>query len=216
LYYRKYCKTLAKVIKEAKKVYYDSVILKSHNKIKTTWSIIKKETGYKNHTDEPQSLKINNIIIKDKGHIANAFNEYFSSVAQAIIDDLNTDNNESLTNIIPLHYLDSRYNSTFENIRWHYTSIAEIRKIMKSLKIKSSYGYDEISTKMLKVSMPYIFPPLTYICNESLAQGIFPDRLKFAMVKQILKNGDKCEPSNYGPISLLSSFSKVFERLIYN
>jgi hypothetical protein len=60
-----------------------------------------------------------------------------------------------LTNINPLHYLD-RYNSTFENIRWNYTSIADIRKIIKSLKTKSSYGYDEISTKMLKVSMLYI------------------------------------------------------------
>jgi hypothetical protein len=77
---------------------------------------------------------------KDRGHIANAFNEYFSSVAQTIIDDLNKDNNGSLTNVNPLHYLDSRYNSTFENIRWHYTSIAEIRKIIKSLKTKSSYG----------------------------------------------------------------------------
>jgi hypothetical protein len=65
----KYCKKFAKVIKEANKVYYGSVILKSNNKIKTTWSIIKKETGYKNHKDKPQSLKINNIIIKDKGHI---------------------------------------------------------------------------------------------------------------------------------------------------
>jgi hypothetical protein len=64
--------------------------------------------------------------------------------------------------------------------------------------------------------MPYITLPLTYICNKSLAQGIFPDRLKFAVIKPILKNGDKCEPSNYRPISLLPSFSKVFERLIYN
>jgi hypothetical protein len=121
-----------------------------------------------------------------------------------------------LTNINPLHHLDSRYNSIFENIRWHCTSVAEIRKIIKSLKTKSSYGYDKISTKMLKVSMPYIISPLTYICNESLAQGIFPDRLKFARVKPILNNGGKCEPPNYRCTSLLSSFSKVFERLIYN
>jgi hypothetical protein len=44
---------------------------------------------------------------------------------------------------------------------------------------------------MLKASMTYIFSPLTYICNQSLAQGIFPDRLKFAVVKPILKNGNK-------------------------
>jgi hypothetical protein len=133
LYYRRYCKILSKVTNEAKKVYYDNVILKSKNKIKTTWSIIKKETGYKNHKNELQSLKIN-IIIKDKGRIANAFKEYFSSVAQTIIEDLNKDNNESLTNINPLYYLDNSYNSSFENIRWHYTSTAEIRKIIKSFK----------------------------------------------------------------------------------
>jgi uncharacterized membrane-anchored protein YjiN (DUF445 family) len=177
MYYRRYCKILAKVIKEAKKVYYDNVLLKSKNKIKPIWSIIKRETAYKNHNKESQALKINNIIIKDKGHIANAFNEYFSSVAQTVIEDLNKDNNESLTNIDPLYYLDNSYNSSFENIRWHFTSTAEIRKIIKTLKTKSSYGYDEISTKTLKVSTPYIILPLTYICNESLAQGIFLDRL---------------------------------------
>jgi hypothetical protein len=48
--------------------------------------------------------------------------------------------------------------------------------------------------------MPYIISPLTYICNESLAQGIFLVRLKFPVVKPIFKNGDKYEPSNYRPI----------------
>jgi superoxide dismutase len=100
MYYRRYCKILAKVIKEAKKVYYDNVLLKPKNKIKTTWSIIKRETGYKNHKKELQALKINKIIIKGKGHITKAFNEYFSSIAQTIIEDLNKDNNESLTHYI--------------------------------------------------------------------------------------------------------------------
>jgi hypothetical protein len=46
LYYKKYCRVLATVIKEAKKAYYDSIILKSRNKIKATWSVIKRETGH--------------------------------------------------------------------------------------------------------------------------------------------------------------------------
>jgi hypothetical protein len=61
------------------------------------WLIIKKETGYNNYKDQPQSLKINNTMVNDKEHIANAFNEYFSSVGQTIIDDLNEDNDKSLT-----------------------------------------------------------------------------------------------------------------------
>ena len=216
LYYKKYCKILVTVIKEAKKRYYDGAILKSKNKIKTTWSIVKKETGNKNHKNEVQLLKINNTIIKDKVHITNTFNEYFSTVAQTIIENIKKDNNDPTININPLNYLHNSFISSFENIKWHYTSTAEIKKIIKSLKTKSSYGYDEIPVKVLKVSMPYIISPLTYICNRSLAQGIFPDRLKFAVVKPIYKNGDRYDPANYRPVSLSSSFSKVFERLIFN
>jgi hypothetical protein len=69
---------------------------------------------------------------------------------------------------------------------------------------------------MLKKSIPYIISPLTYICNQSLAQGIFPDRMKFAVVKPIFKNGSAYDPSKYRPISLLPAFSKVLERVIYN
>jgi hypothetical protein len=58
MYYVNYCKILTKVIKEAKKIYYDCTIPKSNNKIKTTWSIIKKEIGYNNHRNESQALKL--------------------------------------------------------------------------------------------------------------------------------------------------------------
>jgi hypothetical protein len=213
LYYLKHCKVLAKVIKAAKKIYYDNKITRSHNKIKTTWSIIKRETGNKNQKGEPQSSKINNTMIKDTKLVANAFNEYFTPVAQTIID-----NNKTLTNTNPLHYLNNKYSTTFQPIKWHYVSNTEIRKIVKSLKAKFSHGHDENPTKFLKVSMPYIIPPLTYtcICNQSLAQGIFPDRLKYAIVKPIFKNGNKDELSNYRPISLLPALSKIIERVIYN
>jgi hypothetical protein len=140
----------------------------------------------------------------------------FFSVAQTIIEDIKNNNNDPTINTSPLNYLHNSFISTFENIKWHYTSTAEIRKIIKSLKTKSSYGYDEIPVKVLKDTMPYIISPFTYICNRSLAQGIFPDRLKFAVVKPIYKNCDRYDPANYRPISLLSSFSKVFKRLIFN
>jgi hypothetical protein len=97
-------------------IYYDNNISKSYNKIKTTWSIIKNETGSKTQKDEPQSLKVNNIMIQEKKCIANVFNEYFISVAQTIIDDLN--NNKTPTNINPLYYLGNEYTSTFKSIKW--------------------------------------------------------------------------------------------------
>ncbi|GFG36035.1 hypothetical protein Cfor_03721 [Coptotermes formosanus] len=81
---------------------------------------------------------------------------------------------------------------------------------------KNLCGYDEIPTKILKLSVPFIISPLTYICNKRLSQGVFPGRLKFSVVKPILKNGDKLITSSYRPMSLLVYFSKVFEKLIYS
>jgi hypothetical protein len=72
-------------------------------------------------------------------------------------------------------------------MKWHYTSTYEIRKIINSLKSKNTSGYDEISTRLLKLSTPYIVSPLTYICNTILSTGIFPDRLKYAIIKPIKK-----------------------------
>jgi hypothetical protein len=41
--------------------------------------------------------------------------------------------------------------------------------------------------------------------------GVFPDRLKYAIIKPIHKIGDRCDVSNYRPVSLLTSYSKIFE-----
>ena len=51
-----------------------------------------------------------------------------------------------------------------------------------------------------------------------LSSGIFPTRLKFAEVTPIFKKGDKNATFNYRPISLLTSFSKIFEnnRIFYH
>jgi hypothetical protein len=105
--------------------------------------------------------------------------------------------------------------TTFSGIHWQYATTSEIDKIIKSLKTKNSYGYDEISVKILKSSAPFIISPLTYICNKSLSSGVFSERLKDAIVKPIHKKGDRSLPLNYRPISLLTSFSKIFEKLIY-
>jgi Notch-like protein len=60
----------------------------------------------------------------------------------------------------------------------------------------------------------YICTPLTHICNKSILSGDFPDRTKFSIVKYIYKKGDKKNPTNYRPITLLTSFSKVFEKAL--
>jgi hypothetical protein len=44
IHYRKYCKILTQVIKEAKHMQNNKQILESNNKVKAVWKIVKKET----------------------------------------------------------------------------------------------------------------------------------------------------------------------------
>jgi Notch-like protein len=92
-----------------------------------------------------------------------------------------------------------------------YTTIKEIEQIINSLKTKNSYCYREIYSRILKLSAPFISSPINYICNRMLIQGVFPDTLKYATVIPLYKRGDRGNMSNYRPVSLLISFSKIFE-----
>jgi len=69
--------------------------------------------------------------------------------------------------------------------------------------------------EFLKVSTPSITPSLTYICNTSLSSGIFPFWLKFSEIKLLHKKGDRTDITNFRPISLLPSFSKILEKVVY-
>ena len=101
-------------------------------------------------------------------------------------------NNENLTSetIDPLKYLHSTFIQPCMHIKLKHTTSKEIDEIIKLLKTKESHGYDEISTKILKVSAPFILSPLTYIGNKILSTGIFPGTLKFSEVKPLFKKSD--------------------------
>jgi len=101
-------------------------------------------------------------------------------------------------------------------MQFNNTSTKEIDKIIKSLNLKQSSGYEEISTKILKISAPFIISPLNYICNKSILSGTFPTRLKYSIIKPVYKKGDRDNVTNYRPVSLLTAFSKIFERIIYD
>ena len=116
----------------------------------------------------------------------------------------------------PVTYLRLKINQPPSTFIFKNTTTHEINKIIQSMKPKNSHGYDEISIKILKISAPFILSPLTYIFNKILFKGIFPERLKFSEIKPLYKKGNMSDFSNYRPISLLTSFSKIIEKLIYN
>ena len=119
-------------------------------------------------------------------------------------------------NTTPLYYLTQSFKNLFPNINLKSVSTNEIKNIIKSLKPKNSSGYDGISTKLLKISSPFINSPLTHICNKSISSGTFPDCLKYAVVKPLFKKGDKTKLLNCRLISMLSTFFKSTRKLCIN
>lgn len=88
----------------------------------------------------------------------------------------------------------------------------EILNIIQHFKDNVACGFDKISVKILKHIAPHIINPLTHVFNLSLKVGVFPDKLKIAIIKPLHKGGDKENMNNYRPISMLSSFLKFLKK----
>ena len=72
-----------------------------------------------------------------------------------------------------------------------------------------------MSPKVLQCVANYISEPLTHIFNLSLNTGKIPQELKVSLVTPVYKADDKKQLTNYRPISILTCFSKIFEKLMY-
>ena len=92
----------------------------------------------------------------------------------------------------------------------------EVAKNLKQVKNKKGYGLDEISNEILKFCSPVIEPAIAAAFKRGIEERKFPKCLKDAKVIPIFKKRDKRKPENYRPLSLLSSISKVFEKLLYS
>ena len=77
------------------------------------------------------------------------------------------------------------------------------------------YGLYSCPVSILKLSNHIISQPLAQIFNVSVSLGSFPAKLKTAKVVPVFKSGDESKPGNYRPISLLSIFNRIFEKLVY-
>ena len=86
--------------------------------------------------------------------------------------------------------------------------------IIKSLQNKSS-GPSSIPIKLLTLIPDLIIIPLCKLINTSFLTGVFPDALKIVKVVPIHKGGSAQDINNYRPISLLSVFDKIIEKLIH-
>jgi hypothetical protein len=96
------------------------------------------------------------------------------------------------------------------------SAITETQVLNLFLGLDSNKVSIDIPNNMIKIAAYELSPIFTNIFNESISTGVVPDILKICRITPIYKSGDTNEPHNYRPISILSVFSKVLERLVYN
>jgi hypothetical protein len=89
-----------------------------------------------------------------------------------------------------------------------------VRDIIRSLRVSASTGPDNKPPRVLKEFMNDVVPSLTALYNLSITSGVVPSEWKLAKVIPIFKSGGKSNFSNYRPISITSTVSKILEKII--
>ncbi len=169
-----------KSIRLPKKRYYEIIFLKFKDDIRGTWKTI---NGILNKTKRKKSFplffKDGENITTDPSVITNKFNTFFTNIGLNLSSKIIMPQNKNFHN-----YLTQNINHNFQ----FQTIDDEITlSIINKLSPKTSYGVDDISTKLFKTIKVTLVKPITLIINQMLNSGIFPDKLKIAKIKSIHK-----------------------------
>ena len=153
----------------------------------------------------PRRIARNNKTYTYNEDIADQFNNHFINIGPTLASKIDKSNEN------PTQYISSSSINSFvmENV-----TEAQVSNLFKNLDTNKSSI--DIPNKVIKIAAEQLSVPLTQIYNQSIETGIVPNILKVSQVTPVYKSGDATDPANYRPISTLSSFSKVFEKLIYN
>ena len=203
--YLKYKNKLVTIIRQAEKKYYADKLSEVKDNLAKTWKVINEMCGKKCLHKQVNKIKVNDKIIDDPQLIANQFNDYFANVGSSLAKNI------PRSTKLPSDFLKGSFpNSMF----LQPTNELEVSEVISNLKNTKSKGSDNIPITLIKNCSVELSSILAYLNNQSFLDGIFPSVLKIAKVIPVHKNDDVCCISNYRPISVLTAFSKVSEKLV--
>jgi len=145
----------------------------------------------------------------DPVDICNEFNRYFCNVGEELVSKLPKDLGKQL------NFMNFCNPSAPHSMACESTDREELLKLIDTLNNNKSPGPDNFGPILVKEMASQIIEPLLYIYNLSFSTGVVPDKLKVTKVIPIYKKAEKCSTGNYRPISLLSIFIKLLEKLMH-
>ena len=204
-------KTIKKDLPLAKDKNYQTFFKRNKNNLIKVWRNTKNLINFSS-----KKTKTNNIITSlylDGGKVTsnplemvNQFNNHFTIIASKI------DQKIIKTNRKFQEYMANLNSKTFS---LYPTTPTEVRDYIKNLDIRKSVGPFSIPNHILKEFHNLFSIPIRQIFNMSLESGIFPQKMKIALVIPIFKRDDNEDCNNYRPISLLPNISKLFEKVMH-
>jgi len=175
----------------------------SEGNAKKIWRNLNSLLGRKTK-NSVKSLNIDNQIFTDESIISNRMNQQFIEGVNELQRDLNESTYPiNMETILPSIILDD-------------VTEDEVTTAIKTLKNSSSPGIDQIKPVSVKEISGLICPLITHLINRIFATGCFPKTFKTAIVTPVNKSGDFTNITDYRPISVLSTFSKLVEKVLYN
>ena len=183
---------------------------------KKLWQTIKSLGTSSQSRTKPGSvgLNIENELCFEKSKVTEQFNKFFTTIASTLVDHLPPGTGKYGWSHIQKFY--QSIHTPLTSFKLMEVSESIVLKILQNLNSTKATGLDQLSPRFVKDGAEVIMSPLTHILNLSLVTGIIPDDLKSARVTPIYKKNSKTEAGNYRPVSILSTISKLFERVVYN
>ena len=194
------------LINAAKEKYYKSAIDENKNS-KDIWKYIKELRPKADHSS-PTMLTVNDQTATNNTDIVNMFNDYFVNLSNALLSD-NADYRDTLRTLKQFTQSKLNYGTEF---CIHPIDDTAVFTMLQKLNINKSSGVDCLGLRLLKLAAPVISKSVANMINQSITRGFFPNELKVAKVIPIYKKGDRSDPGNYRPISILPTLSKIYER----
>jgi len=204
--FKTYRNNLKKLIEITRQNYYKEQVKEAGNNNKKVWQCINEAT---NNVSKKSSkiLSIddgNGEMIDDEQEIANVFNNFFTNIGKNIAAKIDNSYNFPLPSI--------NYNP--HTIFLNPVNKNEVIKYIHELNNSNSTGPDGISSKIIKLYHNIFIDHIVNIINNIFSTGVVPDHFKSAITIPIHKAESRLDCNNYRPISLTSSFSKIFEKCL--